>query len=59
MPTAEAEPELKRVVTRPMLTLFVLGDVLGAGVYALVGNVVAETGGAVWAAFVAAAVMAG
>lgn len=58
-PTSEPDTALKRVVSRRMLTLFVLGDVLGAGVYALIGNVVAETGGAVWAAFLAAAVMAG
>jgi APA family basic amino acid/polyamine antiporter len=57
--TVEAEPALKRAISRRMLTLFVLGDVLGAGVYALVGNVVSETGGAVWMAFVAASVMAG
>lgn len=55
----EPETALNRAISRRMLTLFVLGDVLGAGVYALVGNVVAETGGAVWTAFVAASVMAG
>jgi amino acid transporter len=57
--SADAEPGLQRAISRRMLTLFVLGDVLGAGVYALVGLVVSETGGAVWAAFLAASLMAG
>jgi len=34
-----------------MLLFFVVGDVLGAGIYALVGTVAGRTGGAVWAAF--------
>jgi len=55
----EGDTALKRAISRRMLTLFVLGDVLGAGVYALVGNIVSETGGAVWTAFLAASVMAG
>jgi APA family basic amino acid/polyamine antiporter len=58
-PASEEDTVLKRAISRRMLTLFVLGDVLGAGVYALVGNIVSETGGAVWAAFLAASVMAG
>ncbi|MEU8900469.1 APC family permease [Nocardia sp. NPDC048505] len=39
---------LKRAVTTPLLYFFILGDVLGAGVYVLVGSVAAESGGAVW-----------
>lgn len=39
---------LKRVVTGPMLLLFILGDVLGAGVYALAGTIAGEVGGAIW-----------
>ena len=35
-----------------------IGDVLGAGIYALVGEVGAETGGAIWTAFTAAFVLA-
>jgi amino acid transporter len=31
-----------------LLFLFVLGDVLGAGIYALVGEIAGEVGGAVW-----------
>lgn len=39
---------LKRVITGPMLLLFILGDVLGAGVYALAGTIAGEVGGAIW-----------
>ena len=41
-----------------MLTIFVIGDILGAGIYALVGEVGAEVGGAIWTAFLAAFVLA-
>ncbi len=41
-----------------MLTVFVIGDVLGAGIYALVGEVGGEVGGAIWAAFLLAGVLA-
>ena len=40
---------LNRAITGRLLFLFVLGDVLGAGIYALLGGVAAETGGALWA----------
>jgi amino acid transporter len=49
-----AEPggsQLKRAITRNMLLVFVVGDVLGAGIYALVGEVAGKTGGAIWTAF--------
>ncbi|MFI6169437.1 APC family permease [Nocardia sp. NPDC051052] len=39
---------LKRAVTTPLLYFFILGDVLGAGVYVLVGSIARESGGAVW-----------
>lgn len=41
-----------------MLTFFVIGDVLGAGIYALVGEVGGEVGGAIWAAFLLALALA-
>jgi amino acid transporter len=41
-----------------MLLVFVVGDVLGAGIYALVGVVAGETGGAIWTAFLLATVLA-
>ena len=41
-----------------MLIFFVLGDILGAGIYALVGEVGAKTGGAIWAPFLLALFLA-
>ncbi|MFI1722259.1 APC family permease [Streptomyces sp. NPDC020489] len=46
-PPDEAAP-LKKALTTPLLYFFILGDVLGAGVYVLVGQIAAESGGAVW-----------
>jgi hypothetical protein len=42
------DTRLKRGISGPLLYLFILGDVLGAGVYALVGVISAEVGGAIW-----------
>ncbi|MQA79095.1 MAG: amino acid permease [Streptosporangiales bacterium] len=41
-----------------LLLLFVVGDILGTGVYALTGKVAAEVGGAVWLPFLLAFVVA-
>ncbi|WP_426198625.1 APC family permease [Pseudomonas sp. DC3200b2] len=49
MTTATAAPGLHRVITTPLLMLFILGDVLGAGVYALAGTIAGRVGGAIWA----------
>ncbi|MFD3426903.1 APC family permease [Nocardia fluminea] len=49
---------LKRAVTTPLLFFFILGDVLGAGVYVLVGNIARESGGAVWLPLLSALVLA-
>jgi basic amino acid/polyamine antiporter, APA family len=58
-PVASAESEgLKRAISRNMLLLFVVGDVLGAGIYALVGTIGDRVGGAIWAAFLLAIVLA-
>jgi APA family basic amino acid/polyamine antiporter len=57
-PGAAVATPLRPSITRTMLTLFVIGDVLGAGIYALVGTVAGEVGGAIWAGFAAAAVLA-
>src|SRR3954453_11853685 len=51
-------PELKRVMGPWLLLLFVVGDILGTGVYALTGKVANEVGGAVWLPFVGAFVVA-
>ncbi|MGX6603092.1 APC family permease [Micromonosporaceae bacterium Da 78-11] len=52
--TAHGEPALKRVLGPWLLLLFVVGDILGTGVYALTGRVANEVGGAVWLPFVIA-----
>ena len=41
-----------------MLFFFILGDILGGGIYALVGEVGADVGGAIWASFLAALLLA-
>jgi APA family basic amino acid/polyamine antiporter len=56
--TGLGEPELKRVIGPGLLLLFVVGDILGTGVYALTGKVAAEVGGAVWLPFLCAFVVA-
>jgi APA family basic amino acid/polyamine antiporter len=43
------ETRLRRVITKPLLIAFVTGDILGAGIYAVAGEVAAEVGGAIWA----------
>jgi APA family basic amino acid/polyamine antiporter len=57
-PGADDVGGLKRAITPKLLLLFVVGDILGGGIYALVGEVGAETGGAIWAAFTLALIMA-
>ncbi|WP_449060936.1 APC family permease [Planomonospora algeriensis] len=49
---------LKRVIGRRTLLLFVVGDILGAGIYALVGKVAGHAGGALWLPFLVAFVLA-
>jgi amino acid transporter len=48
------QPSLRRVMGPGLLLLFVIGDVLGTGIYALTGTVAAEVGGAVWLPFLLA-----
>jgi amino acid transporter len=55
---AETPTPLKRAISRNMLLLLVVGDVLGAGIYALVGEVGARAGGAIWTAFLLALLLA-
>ena len=46
--TAEHQPdELDRAITARLLFFYVLGDVLGSGIYALVGVMAGQVGGAV------------
>ena len=52
------EPDLVRVMGPKLLLLFIVGDILGTGVYALTGAVAGEVGGAAWAPFLVAFVVA-
>ncbi|ALE75357.1 amino acid permease [Pseudonocardia sp. EC080610-09] len=52
--TTEAQPALKRVMGPKLLLLFIVGDILGTGIYALVGEVAQEVGGAAWLPFLVA-----
>ncbi|WP_199509678.1 APC family permease [Nucisporomicrobium flavum] len=52
------QPALNRVIGPGLLLLFVVGDILGTGVYALTGKVAAEVGGAVWLPFLLAFIVA-
>ncbi|MGV0641913.1 APC family permease [Mycolicibacterium sp. XJ879] len=56
--TANQEPELRRVLGPGLLLLFIVGDILGTGVYALTGDVAAEVGGAAWLPFLIAFLIA-
>jgi APA family basic amino acid/polyamine antiporter len=48
------EAELRRVMGPKLLLLFIVGDILGTGVYALTGQVAGEVGGAAWLPFLVA-----
>ena len=57
--TAETrQPELKRAIGPKLLLFFVIGDILGTGIYALVGSVSGVIGGALWIPFLLAFVVA-
>jgi amino acid transporter len=49
---------LRRAITPGLLLFFIVGDILGGGIYARVGQVAADTGGAIWVAFALALFMA-
>ncbi len=50
--------ELRRVMGPKLLLLFIVGDILGTGVYALTGQVAGEVGGAAWLPFLVAFLVA-
>jgi APA family basic amino acid/polyamine antiporter len=52
--TAGAQPGLKRAIGPKLLFFFVIGDVLGTGIYALTGSVAGRVGGALWLPFLVA-----
>ena len=57
-PAATIEPGLCRVMGPWLLLLFIVGDILGTGIYALTGQVAKQVGGVVWLPFLAAFVVA-
>jgi APA family basic amino acid/polyamine antiporter len=56
--STRAEPSLHRVIGPWLLLLFIVGDILGTGIYALTGQVAKQVGGVVWLPFVVAFVVA-
>jgi amino acid transporter len=54
----ETSPKLRREIGPKLLMFLVIGDMLGAGIYALTGDVAGVVGGAAWTAFGAAFVVA-
>jgi amino acid transporter len=55
---AALEPSLHRVMGPGLLLLFIVGDILGTGIYALTGQVAKQVGGVVWLPFLVAFVVA-
>lgn len=53
-----SEPELKRVMGPKLLLLFIVGDILGTGIYAVTGSVAKQVGGVVWLPFLVAFIVA-
>lgn len=57
-PAPSQQPELKRVMGPWLLLLFIVGDILGTGIYALTGQVANQVGGVVWLPFLIAFLVA-
>ena len=51
------EPKLKRSVSLFALTMYGIGIILGAGIYAIVGKAAGEAGNSLWLSFLIAAVV--
>ncbi|MFI1866632.1 MULTISPECIES: APC family permease [Streptomyces] len=56
--TPDEEGPLKRAIGPKLLILFVIGDILGTGIYATTGKVAGKVGGALWLPFVIGFVVA-
>lgn len=54
----ESAPQLKRVLGPGLLLFFIVGDILGAGVYAVTGTMAGYVGGLLWLPFLLAFVVA-
>lgn len=59
MNEAKKKPKLKRKVSLFGVTVYGVGNVLGAGIYALIGEVVGITGNLSWLAFILASITGG
>ncbi len=57
--TTTSKPALQRNIGLLALTLYGVGDILGAGVYGLIGKAAGEMGHAVWLAFLVSMIAAG
>jgi basic amino acid/polyamine antiporter, APA family len=56
--TDSSAPQLRRSLGLWAITIYAIGDVLGAGIYALVGQVVGVAGSGAWLSFVLSAITA-
>ena len=59
MVSPECTPQLKRSLGLLALTAFGVGDILGIGVYGLIGRVAGTVGNAAWLSYVLAGITAG
>ena len=57
-PASPEQTSLRRAITGPLLFAFILGDVLGAGIYALMGVLSEKVGGMLWAPLILALLLA-
>jgi len=55
----DAEPALKRSLSLTLVTLYGLGNILGAGIYVLIGKVAANAGQYAPLSFLVASILAG
>jgi APA family basic amino acid/polyamine antiporter len=51
-PDPTPDPPLRRAIGPKLLILFIIGDILGTGIYATTGSVAGKIGGALWLPFV-------
>ncbi|MDH3644274.1 MAG: APC family permease [Gammaproteobacteria bacterium] len=58
-PDPDSRPKLKRALTLPMLTLYGLGTTIGAGIYALLGEIAGVAGYGAPFSFLVASLVAG
>ncbi|MCU0548837.1 MAG: APC family permease [Leptolyngbya sp. Prado105] len=58
MTTHEDSTSLKRVFGLPALVIYGVGDILGAGIYAVIGDITKPSASLVWVSFIVAMVVA-